>query len=370
MESFLFFLLSLGQLQRISFLNQRINVYLHEIFMLGLILKNLKTSLFVFKKWKEIFFFLLIIFLSLINRFFKFSLRENIIGFLYFLRLTLYFFYFFYLLTLQKIKRKMIIKKGFKFFGFLTLIFSFLQYFFYPDLGNLSYLGWDRHQFRVFSVFFDTHISGMIFLILFFYFFKKGKDLFEKSLAIGFLVLIFLTYSRLTYFLFLFLIIYLFLKEKNKPLFFVLFIVSVFSIFFLIPKFPGESTNLFRRFTIFSRMEDWKKGILIFKENPILGIGYNRIGAFKQDGENVNHSRAGFSSSYLIILVTSGIFGLMSFLFLLKRFFCEGKETSRLFLIGLSLSSFFENIFLVNFILFLFLTLLAYDVDKNYFSKN
>ena len=146
----LFFLLSFGQLQRLSFWEQEVNIYLHEVVMIGIgigligrigqigqIRRIGQTKLV-----KGIIFFLGVLLLSLINNFWQFSFRQNLVGFLYWGRLFLYFSFF--LSTTTWLKRnkenKRYLENSLKIFVFLTIVFSYLQYFLYPDLRNLCLL--------------------------------------------------------------------------------------------------------------------------------------------------------------------------------------------------------------------------------------
>ena len=57
---------------------------------------------------------------------------------------------------------------------------GFIQYFFYPDLRNLYYLGWDPHYYRIVSTILDPNFCGIlfalgVFLSLYLYSQKKLK---------------------------------------------------------------------------------------------------------------------------------------------------------------------------------------------------
>jgi hypothetical protein len=153
-----FFLFSLGQMGRVSFFNQQVNFYLYEVLM-GILLLfyflKLKFTplkkLFDSQQW--IFWGFIYLLISFFVKFFDYSLFENIVSFLYLLRLFFYFLFFTYLYFYYQKKEKKDLVLGFLIFSFLTIIFSFVQFFLYPNLRNLAYLGWDVHQNRVFGVF-------------------------------------------------------------------------------------------------------------------------------------------------------------------------------------------------------------------------
>ena len=84
-------------------------------------------------------------------------------------------------------------------FGILGL----MQFFLYPDLRNLMYLGWDPHYYRLFSTLLDPNFVGIILvltLILGCGLWKKKQKNFFLMIGqlIGFVSLL-LTYSRSSY---------------------------------------------------------------------------------------------------------------------------------------------------------------------------
>lgn len=336
------FLFSLGQLGRISFFNQQINIYLYEIALtLSLFILFLKYRFqpikYAWKKFKPVFSFLFILLLSLLFDWQKYSLFNNIVGFLYFFRLVLYFSYFFYLKH-----HSPTIKKGILFIAILTIFSTLIQYFLYPDLRNLFYQGWDPHLYRTFGVFFDTSIAAAIFGI----FFLTVNQPIIKTI---YLILIALSFSRSIYLGLSLTLIYLFIRQKQLKKI-ILFLLFFLTLIFFIPKPAGEGVNLKRLYSVNSRAEDYRQGINLWKNNPILGYGYNRIRYIK-NSDSV-HSGAAFSSSFLTILVSSGVLGLLSFVWALWSL-RKSNKTAPILLIFLSIVSLFDNVLLHPFILFL-----------------
>ena len=124
---------------------------------------------------------------------------------------------------------------------------------------------------------------------------------------------------------------------------------------FIIPKPSGEGVNLKRFYSIASRGEDYLIGFNLWKKKPILGYGYNRIRYVKKDGSV--HSGASFSSSFLTMMVSSGIIGLLGFLGVLINLGRINKRSQYL-IIFLGIISLFDNVLLHPFILYLlFITL-------------
>lgn len=349
------FLFSLGQLGRISFFDQQVNFYLYEITLgsslIFLISKHKSKPITdAWKNFRAIFIFLLVLLISLIPEWLKYNFFENAVAFLYFFRLLVYFSYFIYLRYHVKKdwQSSKTIKKGILAVAVLTVISTFIQYFLYPDLRNLFYQGWDPHLYRTFGVFFDTSISATIFGILF-------LTINQPVIKIIYLILIALSFSRAIYLGLSLTLIYIFIQKKQfkKILLFLLFFIVLI---FIIPKPAGEGVNLKRLYSITSRGQDYLQGINLWKNKPVLGYGYNRV-RYVKNSKSL-HSSTSFSSSFLTILVSSGVLGLLGFLGVLGRL---GKinKTSQYLIIFLSIISLFDNIILHPFILFLLFTSLS-----------
>lgn len=342
------FLFSLGQLGRVSFFNQQINFYLYEVaLVLSLFIFFLKYRFAPIKeaweKFRPIFLFIFILLVSLLLDFSKYNLFQNIVGFLYFFRLVLYFLYFFYLKHSQ-----INVKRGIFLIAVLTIISTFIQYFLYPDLRNLIYQGWDPHLYRTFGVFFDTSISAAIFGIFF-------LTINQPVIKIIYLLLVALSFSRSIYLGLSLTLIYFFIQQKQfKKI--ILFLLFFAVLIFIIPKPAGEGVNLKRFYSITSRFDDYQQGISLWKNKPILGYGYDRI-RYVKNSESL-HSGATYSSSFLTILVSSGIFGLLSFMWVLWSL-RKSNKIAPVLLIFLSIVSLFDNVLLHPFILFLLFTNLS-----------
>ncbi len=336
------FLFSLGQLGRISFANQQINFYLYEIVLtinlLFLFFKyRFQPIKEAWKKHRPIFIFLGILLVSLLINLTKYAQFQNFVGFLYFFRLALYFFYFFYLKY-----HSPNVKKGTFLIATLTIVSTLIQYFLYPDLRNLLYQGWDPHLYRTFGVFFDTSISSAIFGIFF-------MTINLPIIKIFYLLLVALSFSRSAYISLSTSLVFFFIQQKQfKKI--LLFLFLFVTLIFIIPKPSGEGVNLKRFYSISSRAIDYRQGISLWKNKPIFGYGYNRIRYIKNN--NSIHSGAGFSSSFLTILVSSGLIGLFSFIWVLWNLRDLNKVAPYL-LIFLSIMSLFDNVFFHPFILFL-----------------
>ena len=145
-----------------------------------------------------------------------------------------------------------------------------------------------------------------------------------------------LTFSR-TSFLSLFVgLIYLFLKKPKLRLSLILTSLGLGLLIFLSPKPFGEGVNLKRTFSVTARVSNLKEGLSLFTSNPIVGVGYNTL-PFSQD----QRSSAGLDNSLVFILATTGLTGLISFLYLL---FKAWVLTSNLYLKAALLSLFVHGL--------------------------
>ena len=357
-----FFLFSLGQLGRVSFFNQQVNFYLYEVLM-GILLLfyflKLKFTplkkLFDSQQW--IFWGFIYLLISFFVKFFDYSLFENIVSFLYLLRLFFYFLFFTYLYFYYQKKEKKDLVLGFLIFSFLTIIFSFVQFFLYPNLRNLAYLGWDVHQNRVFGVFFDTSVAASIYG-LFFLFWLNYKNTRYLWLLPPLFLLLYFTYSRFVIFSF-FLTLFLFFLKKSSLRYF--FITLVFLIFLLIffPQRSGLGVNLNRFFSIEARIKENIFGIEMGLKNPLLGIGYNRIRFFRQKNNllwqsdfNIYHGASSFQSTYVTLFVATGVVSLLFFGKGLIKLINGSKEFFYL-IFFIAISSLADNLLLHPFLIFI-----------------
>lgn len=354
-------------------MEQQINIYPHEIIM-GFILLTWVSQFGRIRRidqikaiGRSIGIFLAILFLSLVNGFWQYDLLQNLVGLLYWGRLVLYFGFFIFLVgwlnqgDSPSLNNKKTVKRGLIAFVILVILFSYIQYFLYPDLRNLYYLGWDPHWFRVFGLFFDPSITGVIFIMLFFWVLEAGKIGTVKLMGeIALLGLILLTYSRIVYLSFIAGLIYYFWKKITfKKI--LIFIFSFLLLILLLPRPFGESVRLERIFTIETRLKDYQEGLSLYVKKPFLGYGYNRL-RYVRDQDLISHAGANFSSSFLTILVASGILGLLAFLIMLVEFYRIGNLLSKTLLIVVSLASVFDNVLLVSFALIVFLIISAVSI--------
>lgn len=352
---------------RVSFITGQINIYLYEVILfvlLGcLVFKYHLHPVFNFyQRLKGLYGYILFIFLSFFILVPRFDLFENIASFFYLLRLFLYIFFFIYFSFhfIKDSKNNQAYTHVLNALCFVIMVVSFVQYFLYPDIRNIVYLGWDPHLYRMVGLFFEPPVAGAVYGLFFLYFLQANS--LNKVVRINFLTILFiavlLTYSRIVYLGFTVSVALWLLSHVERRIawaFIAVFIIGVI----IIPKPFGESVNLFRLFTIESRAKDYQDAIELWKKYPIVGVGYNRIRYIKPettDFDISSHAAASYHSSFLIVLVTSGIIGLVLFILALKDL-SELGSFPLYAVIFLSIVSLGDNILLHPFVLFLFVSM-------------
>ncbi|MGB9911133.1 MAG: O-antigen ligase family protein [Microgenomates group bacterium] len=276
--------------------------------------------------------------------------REILVSSLYWLRLTAYFG--FYLLLKQINWQNW--QKYLLTVGGATAIFGLIQYFFWPDLRILSLFGWDDHFYRLVGTFLDPNFTGIILvltLILIIENFQK-KAIYYFLLIIGYLSLA-LTYSRASYLAFLGGIASLAILKKKIKIIPLIILIIFITVIILPRKWGGEGVKLERVFSIEARVKNWYQAMIIFKDNPLLGVGFNtyrytqrKYGFLDEEKWLISHSGAGVDNSFLFILATTGILGGIAVLFLLREIFCHAIKKSPLIfasLVAVIIHSFFNN---------------------------
>ncbi len=367
------FLFSFGQIGRLTPFELPIYGNIYEILLTVplFILIEKYTNLKQFKKLpfiKPFVVFSIWLFISLLISLFWYSGLQNFIAMLYFVRLLFYFVFFIYFFNYVNKNREVIpyYISIISATALITIIFSFVQYFLYPNLGNLAYLGWDPHLYRLVGLFFDPPLTASVFFLLTLFLLITLKSSRLKIVfACSFAVLFFLTYSRGA-FIALFITIAFYSFRKMKLQYVAFFVAAVILGVLLIPKNGSEGINLLRTSSINTRFIDYTKAVSIWQKSPVTGIGFNHIRFEKDSYEenpiaekfNPSHASSSFHSSFLMILVTGGIIGLGLFLWLLRN--AAGINAFAFYsVIFLSVFSLFDNLLLHPFVLFLWFTLIS-----------
>ena len=285
-------------------------------------------------------FFLAIAVLSLVLNIVNFTTNQIIISSLYLVRVLLYVSMYFVFVDLG-FKYKQIVPKFMFLASLVFIVIGYFQYFFFSNLKEFYYLGWDMHLNRLFSSFLDPNFAGAFLVLILMFVFILKDSIFSKEykyLIYVFLVFnfiaIFLTFSRGAILMLLVCVItYSFITRNWKLTLGV--VASLFIIFLiLIPKFNLESTNLLRTASINARIDSSKYALSIWEKKP-MGVGFNTYRyARGKYGNEVNksylisHAGAGIDNSFIFVLVTTGVIGLVTYLYLFFRIFKLGFKNA------------------------------------------
>ncbi|MBI2310248.1 O-antigen ligase family protein [Candidatus Collierbacteria bacterium] len=321
------FIWPFGQLLQLTPLGTSLHLQL-----LDLIAALLFLSLFVYHRkkiiqdslFKPLVIFCLVALLS----------RGNSIYLLRFISYTAFYFAF----------RIEDVKKYYPYLVISAAIFlsiGFLQYFLLPDTRFLTYLGFDDHYFRLIGSLLDPNFTGLV-LVIFTLLAPKLFFLFP-------LLALALTFSRASFLSLGVSLIYLAVVKKQFRLLLLILILGI-ALYFA-PKPFGEGVNLFRTFSIFSRLENQSQALAIFAQNPILGVGF---GPRKID------------NSFIFVLATTGTVGFTIFLsFLKKAWQLTADPLAKAAFLAILVHSLFNNSFFYPPILVLFFLLLNFRPSRS-----
>jgi len=334
-----FFSLTLGEFGQYPFGNTDFSISILDI-LLTLSLSALLIWNIAIKKNLKLprnFIYLMIFWAVAI---FSLFMSLDLTGWLYLLRFIIYSATFY--LTFH------VVKSGiFSLDEYLTLskvtatvlaALGIIQLIVYPNIDKLTNLGYDPHKFRLFSTFLDPNLLGSFLTISFILiihgliskefitlktFFNENKWTILASTITG--VAIILTFSRSAY-LMLVVSLFMILAVKNRKIL-AGFSVLVLVLYLIFPAFNSRIDGAFNvDASANERFSSWDKGLIIFQDNPILGVGFNNIRSYSQNRDlvklfssNGGNSGSGIDSSLIFVLATTGLFGFMAFvLFLIK----------------------------------------------------
>src|SRR3989338_1264508 len=301
------------------------------------------------------------------------SLNEFLISFLYLLRWLAYAGVFFVISDFdndfkKKISNTLIIV------GSLVVGLGYLQYFFYPSLKNLYYLGWDEHMHRMFSVFLDPNFAGAFFVL--FFLFLIGVFLKNKNISAGILLMltlgaVFLTFSRSALIMLIISSSLLFVLMHKKIWIAILFGITILVITMSSRYFSIENINLFRIVSSEARLATAKEAVRIILSRPIFGVGFNSYRYARLDyglRNNklylISHADAGVDNSFLFVAATTGIVGFILYLFLWFRIFKIASILAIASIAGIFINSLFINSLFYPFIMLWLWIIIAIKVNR------
>lgn len=327
----------------------------------GFIYKKKLNLFFKDKISKVILIFSSIMILSLLWNRSSLSLEQFIFSGFYAVRWIVYALLFFFIRessreNKEKIQRIMLVT------GIIFVAIGYMQFFYYSNLKNLFYLGWDEHMYRLFGAFLDPNFTG-IFLSLFLVFLlgKRLKMPIEPltknklflSIIIAFtLGSLILTFSRSAFLtLFFASTVFFFLIGKKRWIFIMIGIMLVVGMV-LSQRFYIESVNPFRTISYQARLKSMKEAIGVFSHKPVLGVGFNayryaqlHYGSRGQQNIETSHADAGVENSFFFVLATTGILGLIAYVFMLFNILKNTYRNPVVFssIVGLCIGSMFIN---------------------------
>jgi hypothetical protein len=358
-------LLALGEVIRLDFGNgialKPLDIGIGLIVILWLILKFVKKEKI---QPKHIFIPVLLFAgfgaLSLLVNGSNLTTNQLLISFLYWIRWVIYASIFFVVWDFDKEFKKKI-SNILIIVGSAIVILGYIQYFFYSNLRNLYYLGWDEHMYRMFSVFFDPNFAGAFFVL--FFLFLASLFLKKKNILIGLLTIltlgaIFLTFSRSALIMLIVSSSLLFVLMHKKKLIAILLIITFMVLAMSSRYFNIENINLFRIASSEARIESAKSAFLIIKNNSLIGVGFNayryakfHYGLSDEKSIMVSHADAGTDNSFLFVLATTGIAGLILYLFIWIRVFKISSILVIASIVGVFVDSMFINSLFYPFIM-------------------
>ena len=306
----------------------RIGIFQPIDFIVGLaavytIVKRLKFP----KVYKSLGIFVFFASFSWFFSIFLFHQIEILYGFLYLVRLTAYYFFGVYVWNFAKEtnQNKKLLIDSLLAVSVFSSLFGWIQFFTFPDLKFLTFLGWDMHLFRLVGTFLDPTFLGLIIvfgLILSLYRYLDNRNVKNIAITVFLFISLAYTYSRASYLAFaagVAALIY-FEKRFRKSL---LLIVGLFVVVLLLPTAKNHSIELFRTLSAIARVDNYKTTLQIFSKSPVFGIGYNNMCIAYQKYIGVqsftSHSCSGSDSSLLFVLTTTGVVGFMILVYSIRK---------------------------------------------------
>lgn len=260
-------------------------------------------------------------------------------------------------------------------FSVFVALAGFVQLALVPDFTNYEILGWDPHQGRLLSTWFDPNFVGGWLAVIcpvllgLAWDEKKHRWLWMVALAVVGLALL-LTLSRSAY-LGLIAGMGIFALIRSRTLLIGLIVAALMAtlilppvrdrVFALVDSLQSVATETYSLpdASARHRFGSWEEGWELFQEKPLMGHGYNRYGEAALELGTLKdteiHSANGSDSSLLTVLATTGILGFAAFMALyalvLRAAWAERRRSEALGLFAGLLGLFVHSVF-VNSLLF------------------
>lgn len=326
-----------GELARISVFKD-ITLHPIDLSVLSIVLYWLcfklfqKQNIFEIPNFLPFTFFLFSGVVSLVVNLSWLKTDELLTAFLYLLRLAGYTSIYFVIKDTHKNFLKKTLPRFLLIDGLIILVLGFVQLIFFPSLMSMHIYQWDKHIYRLFSVFFDPNYAGSFLVLYLIFVLTTGFGYLERHpktfkniyfvLSVTIVIAVFLTFSRSALIMLLISSIIYFVLTKKLKLIAVLIAAIILFVVLASPKFYIENLNLFRVNSSLERIGSAKIALQIIEKNPFFGIGFNAYRyaqvkyKFRPDNDVFSsHADAGTDNSLLFVAATSGVFGLITFLY-------------------------------------------------------
>jgi len=213
--------------------------------------------------------------------------------------------------------------RGVVYTGLVLFAAGLVQLVILPDLATLNpTLGWDPHKNRMASTLFDPNFLGMYFVICLAAA-VRVKTPATRRLATHYLPIlmllmgILLTFSRSAWLATAILLLFSLLRQR------LLLLSSLAVLLLAVFAIPRVQTRLAGitdpQDSASFRLVSWQTTWEITRDNWVFGIGYNAFRYAQQEygflgtASSTTRSGAGSDASLLLVLATTGIFGLICF---------------------------------------------------------
>jgi O-antigen ligase len=198
----------------------------------------------------------------------------------------------------------------------------------------------------------DPNFTGAI-LATFTILFLVAKKYFTSLVLI---ITLALTFSRASYLSLMTTLVPLVTNKKYLKFLWVVPLLAL--VVYFSPKPFGEGVNLFRTYSIFSRVESVNNGIQLFLERPLSGMGFGAL-------TSIEGAKVSVDNSYVYLLASSGLLGLLSFVSVLFAILKATKKDTYLLLLPILIHALFNNSFFYIWIMSLFWVIVGYSFKEN-----
>ncbi len=148
--------------------------------------------------------------------------------------------------------------------------------------------------------------------------YPRQKALWVLQIVNG--IALYLTYSRSSYVAFaVATVCFILLRKKWKA---IMLLILVLLLVIIVPKPGGKTLSLMRMDSTVARIGNWQQTGGLIGKAPIIGYGFNTLRFVKESGvtrqgDVISRAGAGIDSSVLFVLATTGIIGLVIYMWLI-----------------------------------------------------